>query len=1102
MPTFGEMTKQLFHILKDGAIFCSRDSSSYIDKTAEEILENIKIENSCLAIKTNISIQPIKPKDKPLKLFPSIIGQGALEINEVENALVIQPPEFQDKIAYYFECKTQESEPIPNFAVTFAQNSLNKMSYSQFLATVAEQFDLPHSEGKLYRDEQPLSDSTPISQILKFCNEKPLIYQCKLEEKGCYKLRMRRNLITEVKTTEITYINDLNTLINFFKPQLEKTKYLTQEQLTLIFKDLPTIFSCHIHFLASIKQRGSGYGAIISDCLIEFSRFFKLSANYVSNYQQVSKIATSLPQSFMDDLIKRCPMNELGRDFSSFLITPIQRYPRYILFIRELIKFTPKCHPDSAGLELAQQKIDYVTKELEEQKDKNEHIYSIVQLQSKLDPPTTLLAPARDLLTKYKVTLPEYPKTKARLYHFTDMVLVCLRVKSKNYNVVLNELNIRVAYDPHVSPEGIVFIKEGKQMVHVVFANKDEKHEYLTKIQAERERLFSNLPNKTNCLLWSDIYIPSIPPQTLYLSGEIVNDDIYFTGGLAMKDKDRVKMPFIVYNIGTHNFSASSYLSLPIVGSTLSALSNTIYQFGGIEKESQKPNNITYMMESSNMQWKKLEVGDAIIPPRSYHTAVIHDKKMFIFGGLDEKRNELGDCYFLDLTTKRWHKVNSKGEGPKPRFSHSASVVGNYMVIHGGRAGKKKFFNDFWALDLKAFSWTRIGVKNDYIFHKRCGHRSFVAGAFLFIIGGSNKNDIGQYMDTVAIDMLSGNAEVLENCGNFPQTTQFGLVYSRGNAYIYGGKDLACDRVRSSMAFASLPERFTSTSIPPNFSVKHLEKIKEVSKEKKDRRKSEGAPPTKARDYSPQPRAHEPLAPPPKHRESFDPGDIALQLQSIHLKRVNTLESKSNLAPSKSDESKKSATSSKFQAPKYDEPKKPEPKLSGGQRPELRPIGKVDLKPVPKAELKPVPKQEPQIKKSSSKSDFGADIDQLCNELKIDISELQPFRQKFIVQKLQKLIELRNENDMYRKSAKGGGRPSKVTAGTRIAVFDAIGKSSKIVCLTSDLDYDKVLDHIKKTVPRKSASVQIRVNGKLVNLTKESFMNAISKYQLMKVVVN
>ena len=42
-----------------------------------------------------------------------------------------------------------------------------------------------------------------------------------------------------------------------------------------------------------------------------------------------------------------------GLFLDSFLITPVQRIPRYLLLLQEILKKTPDTHPDHEGLKLA-----------------------------------------------------------------------------------------------------------------------------------------------------------------------------------------------------------------------------------------------------------------------------------------------------------------------------------------------------------------------------------------------------------------------------------------------------------------------------------------------------------------------------------------------------------------------------------------------------------------------------------------------------------------------------------------------------------------------------------------------------------------------------
>jgi len=54
-----------------------------------------------------------------------------------------------------------------------------------------------------------------------------------------------------------------------------------------------------------------------------------------------------------------------GMTLSSILITPIQRIPRYIMFVKELIANTPKDHPDFLNLNAALALLQQVAKFLD-----------------------------------------------------------------------------------------------------------------------------------------------------------------------------------------------------------------------------------------------------------------------------------------------------------------------------------------------------------------------------------------------------------------------------------------------------------------------------------------------------------------------------------------------------------------------------------------------------------------------------------------------------------------------------------------------------------------------------------------------------------------
>jgi Rab9 effector protein with kelch motifs len=133
-------------------------------------------------------------------------------------------------------------------------------------------------------------------------------------------------------------------------------------------------------------------------------------------------------------------------------------------------------------------------------------------------------------------------------------------------------------------------------------------------------------------------------------------------------------------------------------------------------------------------------------PPRRAHTAILHDQRVYIFGG-GTGIQALGDLWSLDVSQPketwewvclkrnpvplrpppsakskdgpilqsnstcaehyRWSKImgqadNVPGPNPPPRGYHSANLVNDSMVVIGGSDGGM-CFNDIWILDLSAF---------------------------------------------------------------------------------------------------------------------------------------------------------------------------------------------------------------------------------------------------------------------------------------------------------------------------------------------------------------------------------------------------------------
>jgi hypothetical protein len=80
------------------------------------------------------------------------------------------------------------------------------------------------------------------------------------------------------------------------------------------------------------------------------------------------------------------------------------------------------------------------------------------------------------------------------------------------------------------------------------------------------------------------------------------------------------------------------------------------------------------------------------ITPRSSHGVSVHNGQVFVHGGEHIARTPIGpEVHVFDLTTKedggRWHSLEVRGDIPPERVAHSQTLVGDQMIIFGGRQG-------------------------------------------------------------------------------------------------------------------------------------------------------------------------------------------------------------------------------------------------------------------------------------------------------------------------------------------------------------------------------------------------------------------------------
>jgi len=208
-------------------------------------------------------------------------------------------------------------------------------------------------------------------------------------------------------------------------------------------------------------------------------------------------------------------------------------------------------------------------------------------------------------------------------------------------------------------------------------------------------------------------------------------------------------------------------------------------------------NDDTPAATSVHRMWEEVDTKGVSPPPRYSHTAVMWTDKMVIFGG-ERSAHSFGDVWFFHFEDSMWEYIAPQGSlAPSPRFDHTAVVSGDKMYIYGGRSGKT-ILSDMWAFDLYARTWAL--VSNTSAMGERFGHAAAVRSDSdeMYMFGGYSPTD--SFSDDFFRCILStGVCEDMKpfcNTRGIPFTTEVSGRYAHTAyaddkfLYIYGGSNL------------------------------------------------------------------------------------------------------------------------------------------------------------------------------------------------------------------------------------------------------------------------------------------------------------------------
>lgn len=200
---------------------------------------------------------------------------------------------------------------------------------------------------------------------------------------------------------------------------------------------------CEINsvLLKKVEEKLKNWNALstLGDVFMSID-FIPVYGKYITNYDNCMSIIqwyNEKDPKFAKFL--QTSEEKLGNTCQSFVILPIQRIPRYILLVSEMIKWTPSTHVDYQFLLESKKRLEITGNEINQKKriydQKRESVNELKRVRSIIHPELEELAQNnRRFLLELEIQVMTDKKRRRRLFLFNDLLLVTsTKMKKKKY---------------------------------------------------------------------------------------------------------------------------------------------------------------------------------------------------------------------------------------------------------------------------------------------------------------------------------------------------------------------------------------------------------------------------------------------------------------------------------------------------------------------------------------------------------------------------------------------------------------------------------------------------------------------------------------------
>ncbi|XP_028668221.2 phosphatidylinositol 3,4,5-trisphosphate-dependent Rac exchanger 1 protein [Erpetoichthys calabaricus] len=258
-------------------------------------------------------------------------------------------------------------------------------------------------------------------------------------------LRLRLCVLNEILKTERDYVENLLFLQSAFLCRIRQTpadqQCLSEDNVKILFSNIEDILEVHKEVLSVLNcslQPEPNANHSLGYVFLKFKERFCVYEEYCSNHEKALRLLMELNKipnvrTFLLHCMLLGGKKTTDVPLEGYLLSPIQRICKYPLLLKELLKRTPRNHPDHSAVEEALQAMKMVCSNINETKRRMEKLEALEQLQSHIEgwEGTNLTDICTELLLHGTLLKISAGNIQERVFFLFDNLLVYCKRKSR-----------------------------------------------------------------------------------------------------------------------------------------------------------------------------------------------------------------------------------------------------------------------------------------------------------------------------------------------------------------------------------------------------------------------------------------------------------------------------------------------------------------------------------------------------------------------------------------------------------------------------------------------------------------------------------------------